>query len=129
MFIIFHFKINGLSNTTYPTDQRSMSNATTSSISSSGIVPVTNVVPISYNNNLTTSFADTVDILSVNNQRTKQIYGTPSEMIGSDERFCFSIFLSFKSIIPFKNFWSVRGKFLFPFFLQVCALSESCWRE
>uniref|UniRef100_A0A8R1TKB5 BTB domain-containing protein n=1 Tax=Onchocerca volvulus TaxID=6282 RepID=A0A8R1TKB5_ONCVO len=78
-------QINGLSNA-YSTDRKSMSSATTSSISSAGIVPAMNIVPISYNNNLITSFADVTDISSINNQRTTQIHSTASEMNVSDER-------------------------------------------
>ncbi|VDN84849.1 unnamed protein product [Brugia pahangi] len=78
-------QINGLSNA-YSADQRCMNNATTSSVSSSAIVPVTNVVPVSYNNNLSESLSGTVDVSSVNSQRTAQIYTTQPEMIAPDER-------------------------------------------
>ncbi|VDO34992.1 unnamed protein product [Onchocerca flexuosa] len=101
-------QINGLSNT-YSAARRSMSSATTSSISSTGIAPATNIVPISYNNNLITSFADVTDVSSVSNQRTTQIYSTASEMNVSDERVLkigFIFTLSAGSYIRvFKIFW------------------------
>uniref|UniRef100_A0A158Q8X5 C2H2-type domain-containing protein n=1 Tax=Elaeophora elaphi TaxID=1147741 RepID=A0A158Q8X5_9BILA len=79
-------QINGLSSA-YSADQKSISSAPTSSISSSGLVSASNV-PISFSNNLnlTTSLADTVSASSVSNQRATQIYSTPLEMIASDER-------------------------------------------
>ncbi|KAL3994200.1 Zinc finger C2H2 type family protein [Acanthocheilonema viteae] len=78
-------QINGLSDA-YSADQKSTNNATTSSISSSGIIPASNIIPTSYSNNLTTSVGDTIDVSSVSNQRTTQIYNTQSEIIASDER-------------------------------------------